>query len=40
MAYEPTVWQDGDVITAELLNKLEVGVQEAGGGNSARLEPK
>lgn len=26
MAYEPTVWQDGDLITAEALNKLEQGV--------------
>lgn len=27
MAYEPTTWKDGDTITAELLNKLEQGVQ-------------
>ena len=27
MAYEPTVWKDGDVITAEKLNKLEQGVK-------------
>ena len=27
MAYEPTTWRDGDTITAELLNKLEQGVQ-------------
>ena len=27
MAYEPTVWEDGQVITAEKLNKLEQGVQ-------------
>lgn len=26
-AYEPTVWKDGDLITAEKLNKLEEGVQ-------------
>ena len=26
MAYEMTVWQDGDLITAERLNKLEQGV--------------
>lgn len=25
-AYEPTTWTDGDVITAEKLNKLEAGV--------------
>lgn len=29
MAYEPTVWEDGQVITAEKLNKLETGVQSA-----------
>lgn len=27
MAYTPTVWENGDVITAELLNHLETGVQ-------------
>ena len=27
MAYSPTTWQDGDVITAEKMNKLEQGVQ-------------
>ena len=27
MAYEPTVWQENDLITAEKLNKLEQGVQ-------------
>ena len=27
MAYEPTTWNDGDLITAERLNKLEQGVQ-------------
>lgn len=27
MAYTPTQWQDGDVITAEKMNKLEQGVQ-------------
>ena len=26
MAYTPTIWNDGDVITAEALNKLEQGV--------------
>lgn len=26
MAYEMTVWQDGDLITAERMNKLEQGV--------------
>lgn len=27
MAYTPTVWNTGDVITAEKMNKLEQGVQ-------------
>lgn len=27
MAYSPTTWQDGDVITAKKMNKLEQGVQ-------------
>ena len=27
MAYEPTEWKTGDVITAEKMNKLEQGVQ-------------
>lgn len=27
MAYEPTTWKDGDVITAEKMNKLEQGVK-------------
>lgn len=27
MAYTPTTWANGDVITAEKLNKLETGVQ-------------
>lgn len=27
MAYEPTVWKNDDLITAEKLNKLEQGVQ-------------
>lgn len=27
MAYTPTTWNDGDLITADLLNKLEQGVQ-------------
>lgn len=28
MAYEPTVWATGDVITAEKLNKAERGIEE------------
>lgn len=31
MAYEPTVWQDGDVITAQKMNKLENAVSGATG---------
>ena len=27
MSYEPTIWKDGDLITAERLNKIEQGVQ-------------
>ncbi|WP_306541993.1 head fiber protein [Acidaminococcus intestini] len=27
MAYEPTTWNDGDLITAEKMNKLEQGVK-------------
>ena len=29
MSYKPTAWEDGQVITAEKLNKLEAGVQSA-----------
>lgn len=32
MAYTPTVWTGGDVITAEKLNKLEQAVKSAQGG--------
>ena len=31
MSYEPTVWETGDVVTAEKMNKLERGVVNAGG---------
>ena len=34
MAYEPTNWKNGDVITAEKLNKLENGVGSGGSGDS------
>lgn len=27
MAYTPTIWNDGDLITAELLNKMEQGIE-------------
>lgn len=32
MSYEPTVWQTGDVVTSQKLNKLEQDVADAGGG--------
>ena len=35
MAYEPTAWECGDVVTAELLNKLEQAVAELSEGGSA-----
>ena len=31
MAYEPTTWKSGDVVTSAKLNKLENGVAAAGG---------
>lgn len=31
MAYEPTNWKSGDVVTSAKLNKLEQGVAGAGG---------
>jgi len=37
MAYEPTVWQTGDVVTAEKMNKLEQGVANAGSGGSGTM---
>ena len=30
MAYEPTTWKSGDVVTSAKLNKLENGVKDAG----------
>lgn len=32
MAYTPTEWQTGDIVTAEKLNKLENGVADSSGG--------
>ena len=32
MAYNKTTWATGDIVTAEKLNKLEDGVEDAGGG--------
>jgi len=40
MSYTPTVWQDGDLITAEKLNKIEQGIAalyESGGGPAITL---
>lgn len=31
MAYSPTVWKDGDIVTSAKLNKLEQGVAAGGG---------
>lgn len=31
-SYIPTVWANGDVITAEKLNKIEGGIESASGG--------
>ena len=39
MAYSPTEWKTGDVISAEKLNKLENGVAGGGGGGSSGLFP-
>ena len=36
MSYEPTVWKDGDVITAEKMNKLEQGVKNEQVGPERR----
>ena len=32
MAYEKTIWKDGDVVTADLLNKVETGITTAEAG--------
>lgn len=40
MAYEPTTWSDGDLITADLLNKLEQGVQNEQVGPQGPAGPK
>ncbi len=36
MAYEPTTWDDGDVITADRMNKLEQGVQNEQAGPAGK----
>ena len=33
MAYDPTIWKTGDIVSSEKLNKLENGVVNAGDGN-------
>lgn len=35
MSYTPTVWANGDTITAQKLNKMENGIAEGGGGGGA-----
>lgn len=40
MAYAPTEWNDGDLITAEKLNKLEQGVQNEQIGPQGPEGPK
>ena len=40
MAYTPTTWTDGDLISAEKLNKLEAGVQNEQVGPQGPAGPK
>ena len=40
MAYEPTTWNNDDVITAEKLNKLEQGVKNEQVGPAGPAGPK
>lgn len=40
MAYEPTTWNNDDVITAEKLNKLEQGVKNEQIGPAGPAGPK
>lgn len=35
MAYTPTTWKDGDVITAVKMNKIEQGVANVSGGGAS-----
>lgn len=37
MSYTPTEWKDGDVITAEKLNKIENGISTSSSSSSAIL---
>ena len=34
MSYTKTTWANGDIITAEKLNHMEDGIENAGGGNT------
>lgn len=38
MAYTPTTWADGDIITAEKMNKLEQGVADGQGVQSEAVQ--
>lgn len=40
MAYEPTTWNNGDVMTAEKMNKLEQGVKNEQIGPAGPAGPK
>lgn len=40
MAYTPTTWSDGDVMTAEKMNKLEQGVKNEQVGPAGPAGPK
>lgn len=42
MSYEPTTWNDGDLITKDKLNKLENGVRDNAGvkGDTGAQGPK
>lgn len=33
MSYEPTVWRDGDLITADKMNKIENGIRDNQGAD-------
>lgn len=35
MAYTPTIWKDGDLITADKMNKLEQGLANIQSGGSS-----
>ena len=40
MAYEPTKWASGDVITAEKLNHIETGIASVPKGDTGAAGPK